>query len=227
MDKKYENQELITNIEKVADNILKAKHSNCYRDHFFPMMVNALDLKMGAEIGVDTAGFSEKILMQTKMEKYFCIDTWQDDFGSDYKPDYFNKDGNIRLNKAKEILKPYLGDFDKPWEFNGRAIMIRMTSKEASRTIADNSLDFCYIDGDHSLFGIYDDLFLWAPKMKIGGIMAGHDYKDGPKSGIKDFFGAQLDYKILTVVDNYCLKFGHKRNIVGGRIKNWWFVKNR
>ena len=118
-------------------------------------------------------------------------------------------------------------DFDNPHLDCNRVIMIKNTSIGAANTITDNTLDFCYIDGDHSLFGIYDDIHIWAPKVKIGGIIAGHDYKDGPKSGIKDFFGNQLDYKIKTVIDNYCLKNGHKLNIIGGRILNWWFVKNR
>jgi hypothetical protein len=223
----YENEDLINEIESKANDFLGKKHSNCYRDNFFPTMINIMGYKTGAEIGVDKAGFSNHILNKTQIEKYFCIDTWQDDFGSDYKPDYFNKDGNIRFNQAKENLKPYLLDFDNPHLDCNRVIMIKNTSIGAANTITDNTLDFCYIDGDHSLFGIYDDIHIWAPKVKIGGIIAGHDYKDGPKSGIKDFFGNQLDYKIKTVIDNYCLKNGHKLHIIGGRILNWWFVKNR
>ena len=225
--KVYENQELITTIEAKAEEIVKGKHSNCYRDHFFPSMISALNYKHGAEIGVDKGGFSVQVLSKTKLDKYFCVDTWQDDFGSDCKPGYFAKDGNVRFTEAKDALKPYLGNYDQPHLDGGRAIMIRMPSVKASNTITDNTLDFCYIDGDHSLFGIYDDLFAWVPKVKVGGIISGHDYKDGPRSGINDFWGDQLDYKIKTVVDSYCLKFGHKLNPVGGLIKSWWFIKNR
>jgi hypothetical protein len=219
MNKKYENQELVDKIDAIATKILKEKHHNCYRDHFFPLMINALDLKIGVEIGVDKAGFSERVLSQTKMSQYICVDTWQDNFGSDYKPGYYDKDGNIRYDAARAILKPYI---DKH-----TAVMVRTTSVEAAKITDNNSIDFCYIDGDHSLFGIYDDLFAWAPKVKIGGIIAGHDYKDGPKSGINDFWGEQLDYKIKTVVDDYCLKFGHKLYVTGGLIRSWWFIKNR
>ena len=104
--------------------------------------------------------------------------------------------------------------------------MMRMTGEEASKQIYDDKLDFCYIDGDHSLEGIFTDLKCWITKTKIGGIMAGHDYKDGPRSGMKDYFGGQLDYKIKTVVDNFCQQYGYPLRVVGGRILSWWFIKN-
>jgi len=228
--KKHENEDLINNIEAEAKAFLDQKHSNCYRDNFFPEMINRLNYKVGAEIGVDKAGFSQHVLSKTKIEKYYCIDSWQDDFGSDCKPGYFDKDGNVRFNEAKEILKPYILNPDLPYldyVAGVRAIMIRMTSIQAANTMTDSTLDFCYIDGDHSLEGIYEDLKSWIPKVKIGGIIAGHDYKDGPRSGINDYFGHQLDYKIKTVVDNYTLRHGFKLNVIGGRILNWWFVKNK
>ena len=227
MNKKYENQEIIDKIEIEAEKILKAKHSNCYRDHFFPMIIDAMNFKTSVEIGVDKAGFSEKILSQTKIEQYVCVDTWQDNFGSNFKPDYYAKDGNVRFDEAKQVLLPYLNNPDISSVAGGRAIMVRTSSKEASTKFPNEYFDFCYIDGDHSLFGIYDDLFAWSPKVKIGGIISGHDYKDGKQSGIMDYWGNQLDYKIKTVVDSYCLKFGHKLNITGGLIRSWWFVKNR
>ena len=76
MNKKYENQEIVDKAEEISSKALKDKHQNCYRDHFFPIMINTLDLKIGVEIGVDKAGFSERILSQTKIENYYCVDTW-------------------------------------------------------------------------------------------------------------------------------------------------------
>jgi hypothetical protein len=211
----YVNKDLIDNADKISEKITKAKHANHHRDSFFPLMINELNLKIGAEIGVDKAGFSNHILSKTKIEKYYCIDTWQDDFGSNYRPGYFDKDGNKRFSEAYEVLKPY----------GSRVVMMQMTGNEASTKVND-TLDFVYIDGDHSLFGIYDDLHAWVPKVRIGGMVAGHDFKDGPKSGINDYFGKQLDYRIKTVTEDYCRKYGYKLNVVGGRILSWWFIKN-
>lgn len=217
MDKKYENQELLDRVEGIAKSILDEKRSNHHRDNFFPLLINKLEFKMGVEIGVDKAGFSKHILDKTNISMYYCIDCWMDDFGSDCKPGYFNEDGNIRFNQAQEMLKDH----------EGRVALFKSTSMESVDKFEDESIDFCYIDGDHSLFGIFEDVHAWTPKVKIGGIISGHDFKDGPRSGINDYWGKQLDYKIKTVVENYCSKHGYKLNVVGGKIMSWWFVKNK
>jgi len=217
--KEYENKEIVENADKVAEEILKEKRSNQYRDNFFPLMINKLGLKIGVEIGVDKGDFSKHIMDRSGIERYFCIDTWQDDFGSDYKPEYFDKVGDVRFNQAQETLSEYIK--------NKRLTMIKKTGLNASKYFGTESIDFCYIDGDHSLGGIYNDIMAWTPKVKIGGIIGGHDYKDGPKSGISDYFGEQLHFKIETVIQYYGQRYGYKINQAGGRIISWWFVKNR
>lgn len=41
------------------------------------------------------------------------------------------------------------------------------------------SLDFCFLDGDHHFDGVCKDLFAFWPKVRTGGILAGHDYWGG------------------------------------------------
>jgi hypothetical protein len=147
----------------------------------------------------------------------FCIDPWIDDFGSGYQEGYFDPKGNVRMNECAERLE----EFTKVT----RAELVRATGLETSYEMPDGSLDFVYIDGDHSLEGIYNDIYAWTPKVRMGGVVAGHDYKDGPNSGIADYWGNQLPYHIQTVVDYYGLRYGYKINAVGGRTLSWWFVK--
>ena len=214
----YKNQEMVNKIDEIAKEILKVK-KNKYRDHFFPALINALNLKTGVEIGVDTAGFSSHILSKTQINQYYCVDNWMDDFGSGVKmsKSVFNKNGDIRFTEAKERLE----------EFGDRAVFLRMPSLEAVNNFHDNSLDFVYIDGDHSIEGIYEDVKAWTPKIRIGGIISGHDYKDGPGSGIKDSFGQQLPYRVKAVTDDFCRRYGFKLNTVGGITLSWYFVKNK
>ena len=47
---------------------------------------------------------------------------------------------------------------------------------EAFDAMPDVSLDFVYIDGDHSFDHAMLDLILWSRKVRPGGIVAGHDY---------------------------------------------------
>jgi hypothetical protein len=51
-----------------------------------------------------------------------------------------------------------------------RCRICRMDSVTAAATFADRSLDFVYIDGDHSYAGCRRDILAWAPKVKVGGV---------------------------------------------------------
>ncbi|MFA7219307.1 MAG: class I SAM-dependent methyltransferase [Synergistaceae bacterium] len=215
MDKQYREQEMVDAADRIAESIISAKRSNHHRDKFFPMMIDQMEYKIGAEIGVDKGGFSNHLLSKSNLEKLYCIDCWMDDFGSKHKPEEYDPIGENRMRQAIETLR----------EFEGRTQFIKGFSVEVSHQIPDDSLDFCYIDGAHNLSGIYSDIYTWIHKVKCGGIIAGHDFKDGPNSGIKDYWGGQLPYKIKTVVEDFCQEYGFKLHVVGGRIKSFWFIK--
>ncbi len=54
--------------------------------------------------------------------------------------------------------------------------IIKKFSMDALADFEDGSLDFVYIDGNHTLPYITADIFGWEPKLRKGGIMSGHDY---------------------------------------------------
>ena len=51
--------------------------------------------------------------------------------------------------------------------------IIRKTSAEASKDFGDESLDFVYLDGDHSYEAVKADLEALYPKIKAGGYILG------------------------------------------------------
>jgi len=51
-----------------------------------------------------------------------------------------------------------------------------MTSLDASNKFADSTLDFVYVDGCHQYESVLQDMSIWWPKIRPGGILAGHDY---------------------------------------------------
>ena len=53
---------------------------------------------------------------------------------------------------------------------------IRTDSVSASKMYADESLDAVFIDADHRYESVKADILTWMPKVKKGGILAGHDY---------------------------------------------------
>jgi hypothetical protein len=61
-------------------------------------------------------------------------------------------------------------------EFDGRYRFVVRPSPAAAGGFADGSLDFVYVDGDHAREAVFDDLIHWWPKLKAGGVLAGHDW---------------------------------------------------
>jgi predicted O-methyltransferase YrrM len=65
-------------------------------------------------------------------------------------------------------------------------------SREASREFEPGSLDWIFIDGDHTYPSVIADIKCWAPKLKPGGLLSGHDYgrsgvTDAVRRSIRDF----------------------------------------
>ena len=106
----------------------------------------------GAEIGVDRGRFSEYMFKVIPNLHLLCVDPW-----------YWKLRGESRYQSTVKRLEPH------------NATVIRKKSHEAVLEIEDESLDFVYIDGDHTFDYVMTDIIMWARKVRIGGIVAGHD----------------------------------------------------
>jgi len=60
--------------------------------------------------------------------------------------------------------------------YKDRVIELMMYSHEAVDHVEDQSLDFVFIDAQHDYHSVKKDIELWAPKVKPGGLISGHDY---------------------------------------------------
>ena len=83
-------------------------------------------------------------------------------------------DGNEGMMVAmKEKIKPYNIEF------------IHKSSVEAAKDYPDGYFDYVYIDGEHSKENVTKDILAWYPKVKKGGMLAGHDFWfDGVRKGV-------------------------------------------
>lgn len=114
------------------------------------------------EVGVYRGEFSTMFLSKWHGRMLHCIDPWE-------VTPYFTGNRQDDFERARRKL-----DFLHPQRWKP----MKATSPGATSSFADGSLDFVYIDADHNYQPVLEDLGAWWPKLKTGGMMAGHDFVD-------------------------------------------------
>jgi hypothetical protein len=80
---------------------------------------------------------------------------------------------------------------------NGTGIKVmKERSVDAAEYFTDGYFDFVYIDADHSYESVLTDIRAWLPKVRDGGMIAGHDYVEsqpGVKKAVHECFGTLKD----------------------------------
>lgn len=137
-----------------------------------PKLLNSLNLTgSGVEVGVQEGIYSEILLNKSNLNKLYSIDCWKN----------FDKGKYVDIANKSQMKQYYL--FFKTIlrlrKFGKRSKIIRKMSVEASKKFKKESLDFVYIDAQHSYGGCKEDIEAWWPNLKKGGVFAGHDYLDG------------------------------------------------
>jgi len=153
---------------------------------------------VGAEIGVWKGSTTRKILDGLPgIKKFYAIDPWLLYEGYQNYPGHNRGE---RVEKLDKIASIFMKSINK---YNKKVIVIRKTSEQASFEIPDNYLDFVFIDGNHDYEYIKQDIELWFPKVKTGGLFSGHDYNrsDGQSMGVKKAVDEVFDN--INIDDNY------------------------
>lgn len=131
------------------------------------------ELNLGAEIGVAAGEYSE-ILMNANPNLFlYGVDPWEPYSG--YKD--FARLGTF--TSLEQQAHERLDRFDN-YKF------LKMYSLDAAERIPDGSLDFVYIDANHSEPYVTQDITAWFPKVRKGGVVAGHDYARIKAKGKED-----------------------------------------
>ena len=146
---------------------------------------NRLGFKSGAEIGVADGRFSEKLCQANPDLRLYCIDPWDTYKGNNRGGGEDQQHGNYEI--AQERLSRY------------NTFLYRDTSRDAVTHFEDGSLDFVFIDGNHDFDYVMMDLILWAPKVRKGGIISGHDYYHFKGSGVIEAVNAYADFHKIGV----------------------------
>lgn len=154
----------------------------------------------GAEIGVERAVFSKVIAKYAK--KLYLVDPWKA-----YK--------GYREHVSQDKLDKFFIEANNRMQ-NYDVTFIRKFSLDAISNFADCSLDFVYIDANHSYENVKADIEAWTKKVKHGGIVAGHDYIE--RKGQADIYGVKRAVNELP--DDVEVTIWH-----GDRSPSWSFIK--
>ncbi len=149
--------------------------------------------RMGVEVGVYKGDLSSRLLKADPNLLLFMVDPWNVKAYKDTDDDYAKlsqEEFSEVMETAFMVVSPY----------KDRAQVIRKTSVEAAPMFEDKSLDFVFIDADHSYEATSEDIKLWWPKVRIGGLLCGHDYRDDKHPGVKravhEFIGTKREMRL-------------------------------
>lgn len=125
-------------------------------------------VEIGSWMGKSAIYLAQKVRESGKQIRVVCVDPWTGTPGHPVLTPIVEKHGGSIFEVFKaNVVAAGLDDIIAPLE---------MPSVEGAKRFEDASVFMAFIDGDHSYEAVCADIEAWAPKVRPGGILAGHDY---------------------------------------------------
>jgi predicted O-methyltransferase YrrM len=150
-------------------------------------------VEIGTWKGQSSAFLAVEIVNSGKNIKLDCIDNFT---GSVIEPGQMLD----RDNQAGKLMEVFVNNM-KPVE--GLYTAIKGDSTESASLYEDESLDFVFIDASHDYKSFLGDLKAWFPKVKVGGLIGGHDFAE-PYPGIRKAVTEHLANESVGVTPSTC-----------------------
>ena len=144
--------------------------------------INLHDAVM-VEIGCYQGESTESFAKSGKFLRIFAVDPWV----NNYNP----RDPAALMSDMADVEAA----FDARASHYPIIEKIKMYSADAAQLFKEQSLDLVYIDGNHDYKYVKQDIELCSRKIRSGGFLTGHDYKNphvmwtGPKRAVDERFG--------------------------------------
>ena len=157
---------------------------------------------VGFEIGIFRGAFANSLVNKIHPKEYHMIDPWE------YRSGWKRYDYNGKLLLSQDDVEWMVEDIRKRFDKPGIKIH-RAYSYDVVNEFADGYFDFGYVDGNHNYHAVLQDMRLFYPKIKDGGVMAGDDWNI--KGG-----------RVKKAVRTFTAEVGVKFNV---RFGQFWFYK--
>jgi hypothetical protein len=149
-----------------------------------------IDLSLpAAEIGVAEGYFSNDIL-SWGVAKLYMVDNWG-------TIDGVTGDGNSPQEWHESNMQKAIARVER---FGDKAVILQGMSVAMADLVPDDSLGLLYLDAGHSFESVLSDLEAWFPKVKAGGLIAGHDYMMswyGVEKAVKQFTRGRYEVHVI------------------------------
>lgn len=160
-----------------------------------------------AEIGVMKGVNAKHIYDFCQPKQLLLIDPWE----QQVRPGSGKK---YSVNEWHSFYQHVISIFDK---YNNVTI-IKNYSIVAATTFDNYHFDIVYMDAGHSYESVKEDLMAWYPKIKTGGIIAGHDYTDTQKTREKQF-------GVVRAVNEFMELYNLKLYMLSNTLEKDWAIK--
>jgi len=163
------------------------------RNHF-PEIFRDLGFTKGAEIGVWKGAYSASFCQANPALHMLCVDPWLS------YPAWRDTKNDLPPEKQDRFMaEAYQQAVARLTSLN--CSIVRKFSVEAAKDVEDGSLDFVFVDGNHVYDAVIEDLDAWVPKVRLGGVVAGHDFRDFPNKPTIHVKRAVTDYTAARGID--------------------------
>ena len=142
-------------------------------------------VEVGSWLGKSAAFMAVEIQRSGKPILFDCVDTFK---GSPGEKAHVNaKRMNIK-GQCCNNLRPFWSTRQNLLPTTRTDNMLKIvigSSPGVASQYADQSLDFVFLDASHDEKSVRRDIAGWRPKIKPGGVLAGHDYSSKSFPGVK------------------------------------------
>ena len=161
-----------------------------------------------AEIGTQQGRYAVDLLNHLQPRELHLIDPWIYHTDERYQADGANLEQGAQDRNFDYVKEKFGKEIQ-----SGQVILHRAKSLDIVSSFQDGYFDMIYVDAMHYHDAVLADLVAYAPKVRPGGILAGHDFCEHDRS-------ASANFGVVSAVATFVKRTQWKIAILSGQEDN-------